>query len=192
MAFLFPYDFLGIIGGYMFFICPYFQATFCQQHTAQNSYLLCIWLAVCQEINIRNHFTEIYRCSEIKGDKVSCPRDRAETGVMTRNCHASHVTAADHIIKQSLLCRHPPSHRPPPPPHPHHALCWSPVRYLTESSKRFNVYLWNIYSGLWASPLPSHWSPWPSQGREGTGTATAATVTRRKFRVKNILVVLWK
>ena len=114
-----------------FFICPCREATFCQQHTAQNPYLLCMWLVVCQEINIRNHFTEIYRCSEIKGDKVSCPRDRAETGChdtelsrVTRDCCWSHYKAAAPVS--------PPTQSPPAPAitHRHHALCWSPVRFF--------------------------------------------------------------
>ena len=139
MAFLFPYDFLGIIGGYMFFICPYFQATFCQQHTAQNSYLLCIWLAVCQEINIRNHFTEIYllrdkgRQSFLSAWQSGDWCHDTELSRVTRDCCWSHYKAAAPVS--------PPTQSPPAP-----ATTASPCSVLItckiflDSSKIFNVF----------------------------------------------------
>ena len=126
------------------------QDMFCQQHTVQNPYLLCMWLVVCQEINIRNHLTEIYRCSEIKEDKVSCPRDRAETGChdtelssVTRDCCWSHYKAVAPVS--------PPTQSPAAPattPSPCSVLitCKNSHRILKTIQRIFMEYLFRVVS----------------------------------------------
>lgn len=150
MAFLVPFWFPRL---YIFFVY-----SFCNCQCYDINILLaecilfgCRWWSVKRLTEgTRNHFTEIYRCSEIKGDKVSCPRDRAETEChdtelshVTRDCCL--ITAAPSWHYKAAAPVSPPTQSPAAPAtHRHHALCWSPVRFFLPNPQKYLMYFYGI------------------------------------------------